>query len=93
MLTGEACPVQKQKEESVYGGTILTKGALLVKVTKTTDDAAINQIMKLVEQAQTVKAPIQGVADTLAKYFVPMIVLLALITWAFWFSFVYSELG
>ena len=49
--------------------------------------------MKLVEQAQTVKAPIQGVADTVAKYFVPVIVLLALLTWTFWFNFSFSKMG
>jgi len=64
-----------------------------VRVTNTSDNAAIVKIMKMVEQAQTVKAPIQGVADTIAKYFVPVIVLLALITWTFWFNFAYSDLG
>jgi len=49
--------------------------------------------MKLVESAQSAKAPIQGVADKIAKYFVPIIVLLAVLTWIFWFSFAYSDYG
>ena len=49
--------------------------------------------MKLVESAQSAKAPIQGVADKIAKYFVPTIVLLAILSWVFWFSFAYSDSG
>lgn len=51
MLTGESQPVPKDLKDNVYGGTLLTKGTILVRVTKTTENAAINQIMKLVEQA------------------------------------------
>ena len=49
--------------------------------------------MKLVESAQSAKAPIQGVADQIAKYFVPAIVVLAILSWVFWFSFAYSDTG
>ena len=49
--------------------------------------------MKLVESAQSAKAPIQGFADKIAKYFVPTIVLLAVISWIFWFSLAYSDYG
>jgi len=49
--------------------------------------------MKLVESAQSAKAPIQGVADTIAKFFVPTIVILAILTWIFWFALVYSDWG
>ena len=93
MLTGESKPVQKELESKVFGGTMLTRGSILVKVDKLAENAAINQIMKLVESAQTAKAPIQGVADTIAKYFVPTIVILAILTWIFWFSLTYSDFG
>jgi Cu+-exporting ATPase len=49
--------------------------------------------MKLVESAQSAKAPIQGVADKVARYFVPAIVILAAIAWIFWFSLIYSDWG
>ena len=51
MLTGESKPVPKQLSSKVFGGTMLTRGALLIKVDRLAENAAINQIMKLVEQA------------------------------------------
>ena len=63
MLTGESRPIQKQVQDKVYGGTMLTRGTILIKVTKLAESSAVNQIMKLVESAQSAKAPIQGVAD------------------------------
>jgi cation transport ATPase len=51
MLTGESKPVQKELESKVFGGTMLTRGSILVKVDKLSENAAINQIMKLVESA------------------------------------------
>ena len=91
MLTGESKPIMKNISQKVFGGTLLTRGGILVRVDKLADSAAINQIMRLVEAAQTAKAPIQSTADTMAKYFVPTIVLLAIITWIFWFSVVYKS--
>jgi len=65
-------------------------GSVIVRVDKLNEQSTINQIMKLVESAQSSKAPIQGVADKIAKYFVPMIVILSILTSIFWFSYVYS---
>ena len=93
MLTGESKLVTKVLDSKVFGGTMLVKGSLIVRVNKLGENSAINQIMKLVESAQSSKAPIQGVADTIAKYFVPTIVMLSVLTAIFWFSFVYSEMG
>ena len=75
----------------VFGGTILTQGSIIVKVLKTSEDATFNQIMKLVENAQNSKAPIQGYADKISSYFVPVIVFLAIIDWIVWFSIVFSD--
>ena len=58
MLTGEAVPVNKDVSSKVYGGTMLIRGVLLVKVDRLAELSAINQIMKLVESAQSAKAPI-----------------------------------
>jgi P-type Cu+ transporter len=93
MLTGESRPQHKEVGSKVYGGTLLTRGGLIIRVDKLAENAAINQIMKLVESAQSAKAPIQGVADKIAKYFVPTIVLLAVLDWIYWFSFTYSPHG
>lgn len=93
MLTGESRPQHKETGSKVYGGTLLFRGGIIIKVEKLAENAAINQIMKLVETAQSAKAPIQGVADNIARYFVPIIVLLAVIDWIFWFSYSYSALG
>ena len=93
MLTGESKPVSKEVSSKVYGGTMLMRGVILVKVDRLAELSAINQIMKLVESAQSAKAPIQGVADKIARYFVPMIVLLSTLSWIFWFFLAYSDYG
>ena len=91
MLTGEARPVTKEIGMSVFGGTILSKGSIVVRVTKLAEDATFNQIMKMVENAQNSRAPIQTFADQLSGVFVPTIVVLAILTWIVWFSLVYSS--
>lgn len=58
MLTGEAKPVNKEISSKVFGGTMLSRGAMLIKVDRLAELSAINQIMKLVESAQSAKAPI-----------------------------------
>ena len=91
MLTGESTPITKSTNQKVYSGTLLSRGGILIKVDKLADSATINQIMRLVEAAQTTKAPIQSVADNVARYFVPTIVFLALLTWTFWFAVIYFD--
>lgn len=75
----------------VFGGTILSQGSIILKVEKTSEDATFNQIMKMVENAQNTKAPIQGFADKISSYFVPAIVTLAVIDWIVWFSITYTD--
>jgi len=58
MLTGESRPVVKEYGQKVYGGTLLIRGTIIIKVTKLPEDAAVNQIIKLVENAQSSQAPI-----------------------------------
>lgn len=91
MLTGEARPVSKEIGVKVFGGTILTQGTIIVRVEKTSENATFNQIMKLVENAQNTKAPIQGYADKISSIFVPTIVALAIVDWIVWYSLVYSD--
>ena len=91
MLTGEAAPVMKEIGGNVFGGSLLTTGTLIFKVTKSAEDATLKQIIKMVENAQNTKAPIQGFADKISAYFVPLIVILAIIDWIIWFSLIYTD--
>ncbi|RYP65810.1 hypothetical protein DL771_008111 [Monosporascus sp. 5C6A] len=84
MVTGEAIPVQKTKGSGVIGGTVNGHGRVDFRVTRAGRDTQLSQIVKLVQDAQTTRAPIQRVADTLAGYFVPTILLLGLLTFAVW---------
>lgn len=84
MVTGEAMPVQKRAGDNVIGGTVNGQGRFDFRVTRAGRDTQLSQIVKLVQEAQTTRAPIQQVADTLAGYFVPMILLLGLLTLITW---------
>ncbi|KII87376.1 hypothetical protein PLICRDRAFT_112806 [Plicaturopsis crispa FD-325 SS-3] len=83
-VTGEPVPVLKQIGDSVIGGTVNGLGTFDMVVTRAGKDTALAQIVKLVEDAQTSKAPIQAFADKVAGYFVPAVISLALITLIAW---------
>lgn len=85
MLTGEAMPVLKQAGDPVTGGSLNLSSMITVKATRTGKDTTLAQIINLVETAQTRKAPIQGLADTIAGYFTYGIMTLALLTFLFWY--------
>lgn len=87
MITGESIPVEKGKDDKVIGATINQKGMLKFKATKVGSDTVLAQIIKLVEEAQGSKAPIQKLADKISAYFVPSVVLIALISFFVWYSF------
>ncbi|ARV93800.1 heavy metal translocating P-type ATPase [Bacillus cereus group sp. MYBK249-1] len=88
MLTGESIPVDKSIGDVVIGSTINKNGFLKVKATKVGRDTALAQIIKVVEEAQGSKAPIQRVADQISGIFVPVVVVIAIITFAVWMIFV-----
>ncbi|MGG0703451.1 heavy metal translocating P-type ATPase [Bacillus paramobilis] len=88
MLTGESIPVDKTIGDIVIGSTINKNGFLKVKATKVGRDTALAQIIKVVEEAQGSKAPIQRVADQISGIFVPVVVVIAIITFAVWMLFV-----
>ncbi|KAK2606408.1 Cu(2+)-transporting P-type ATPase [Conoideocrella luteorostrata] len=84
MVTGEAMPVQKRLGDNLIGGTVNGNGRVDFRVTRAGRDTQLSQIVKLVQDAQTTRAPIQQLADTLAGYFVPTILILGLTTFLFW---------
>lgn len=84
MLTGEAAPVEKKPGDRVYTGTLNKGGVLNVKAEKTGKDTILSAIIRMVRDAQGTKAPIQQLVDQIAAVFVPVIIGIALLTWACW---------
>ena len=85
MLTGESEPVEKTPGDVVYGATVNTTGAFSFRATKVGRDTALAQIVKLVEDAQGSKAPVQRLADTVASYFVPAVIAVSITAFGVWF--------
>lgn len=84
MVTGEVVPVEKRVGSHVLGGTVNGDGTFDMRVTRAGRDTALSQIVRLVEDAQTSKAPIQAFADVVAGYFVPAVISLSLVTFFGW---------
>ncbi|MEQ6389554.1 heavy metal translocating P-type ATPase [Bacillaceae bacterium S4-13-58] len=84
MITGESIPLEKLEGDTVIGATINKNGTLKVKATRVGKDTALANIVKVVEEAQGSKAPIQRMADVISGYFVPIVVGIAFLTFAVW---------
>ena len=93
MLTGESMPVDKREGDSVIGGTVNCNGYFKFKAEKTGDKTALAGIIKLVEQAQGSKAPIARLADIISSYFVPAVIIIALISGVLWFIVISANSG
>lgn len=85
LISGESVPVDKQKGDKVVGGTLLVSGTLRVKATATGKDTVLSQIIELVRNARKDKPRLQNLADKISMVFVPTVVILAILTIAFWF--------
>lgn len=84
MVTGESLPVDKGPGDEVIGGTLNQSGAFRLRATRVGADTVLQEIVRMVEQAQGTRPPIQRLADIVAAYFVPVILILALLTFAGW---------
>jgi Cu+-exporting ATPase len=87
MVTGESIPSDKAKGDTVVGSTINKTGTFTFKATKVGSETMLSQIIKLVQEAQGSKAPIQRIADTISSYFVPIVIMLAFATFGIWYVF------
>lgn len=85
MLTGESFPVEKKKGANVTGATMNQSGIIMIKTTKTGNDTVLANIVKMVENAQADKAPIQRLADVVSNVFVPVVVFVAIATFFIWY--------
>ncbi|PRP89674.1 copper-transporting ATPase CopA [Planoprotostelium fungivorum] len=86
MITGESAAVKKKEGDKTVGGTINGNGHLIVRTDKIGEDSMLGQIIQLVEEAQSVKAPIQRIADKISSVFVPVVVAISGVTFVLWFS-------
>ena len=84
MLTGESIPVGKKLGDNVFGATVNTTGALTIEITKEPKDTVLAQIVRLVGEAQEKKAPIQKLADQISGVFVPIVIVIAFVTFVAW---------
>ena len=91
MLTGESLPVEKKVGDKVFGATINKVGVFKFKATQVGKETTLAQIIKLVEEAQNSKAPIQRIADKVTNWFVPIVVLIALISFSTWYFLLKNE--
>ena len=90
MLTGEPLPVHKTVGAELTGATVLTNGSLDIRATHVGEDTVLSQIIMMMEQAQSGKAPIQRIADRISNYFVPTVIAISLISFALWYLFFYE---
>jgi Cu+-exporting ATPase len=91
LLTGESLPIERSTGDTVTGGTLAVNGVLRVRVTGTGADTRLGRILRLVEEAQASKAPIQRLADRAAAIFVPFVILTAIATFCVWYFAIFDQ--
>lgn len=89
-LTGEARPVPKKLGDEVFAGTVNRSSPVLIQITGVGGTSMLDQIVNIVQEGQTKRAPMEQIADTMTSYFVPVITLFAIITWVVWIAVGYA---
>ncbi|MBL1580832.1 hypothetical protein ELC72_28760, partial [Klebsiella pneumoniae] len=84
MVTGESMPVTKTKGDPVIGGTINQTGSLIIRAEKVGDETMLSRIVQMVADAQRSRAPIQRMADSVSGWFVPLVILIAVVAFLIW---------
>ena len=84
MISGEATPVEKKESDVVIAGTINGNGSLVIKATRVGSETMLAQIVRMVNEAQRTRAPIQRLADVVSSYFVPLVIVISIFTFAAW---------
>lgn len=84
MISGEPLPVEKKESDVVIAGTINGNGSLVMKATRVGSETMLAQIVRMVNEAQRTRAPIQRLADVISSYFVPLVIVIAILTFAAW---------
>lgn len=92
MMTGEPLPVEKKAGDEVLGATIVQNGVLEVEATRVGKETMLSQIVKLVQEAQGSKPPVQRLADTVVSYFIPVVLAIALSSFVIWFFIFHKPL-
>jgi len=87
MVTGEPMPVEKEKEDTVTGGTVNQRGSFIMEAQRVGRDTVLAQIVRMVSEAQRTRAPIQRIADVVASWFVPAVIIISIITFIIWSLF------
>lgn len=90
-LTGESRPIKKGEGDQVFAGTVNQASAVVVRVTGASGRSMLDQIVEVVREGQTKRAPIEQIADIMTTYFVPVITLIAITTWIVWIALGYSH--
>ncbi len=93
MITGESIPVEKKVGDEVIGATMNKTGVLKFKATKVGADTTLSQIINLVEEAQSTKAPVERLVDRISSYFVPIVILVAVVAFAGWYLLLGKPFG
>lgn len=91
MLTGESIPVKKGKGDLVFGATLNKTGSVTFRVNKKMEETMLQQIIQLVSEAQSTKAPIQRVADVISEFFVQIVVIISVVTFIVWYIWLTSQ--
>ncbi|KPJ72075.1 ATPase P [candidate division TA06 bacterium DG_78] len=92
MITGEPIPASKKKGDNVVGGTLNKNSVIRFKALKIGRDTVLSQIIRLVEEAQGSKPPVQRVADSVVSYFIPVVLTIAILSFVIWFAFIGNNL-